>query len=93
MADPAAERRPADRDGPGDACPGSRSPSTAFQGLVPVDLTGPQSIVVIPEAANLEAVLAGTPIEPAFPPGFATPALGPDPRDRVARRSWTARVA
>jgi putative ABC transport system permease protein len=61
------------------ALPGVKVASTAFQGLVPVDLTGPQSIVVIPEAANLEAVLAGTPIEPAFPAGFATPAPGPIP--------------
>jgi hypothetical protein len=50
-----------------------------FQGLVPVDRTGPQALVVMPEAANLEAVLAGTPIEPAFPAGFATPAPGPIP--------------
>ena len=61
------------------ALPDVEVASSVFQGIVPVDLTGPQSIVVIPEAANLEAVLAGTPIEPAFPAGFATPASGPIP--------------
>ena len=69
------------------ALPGVEVASTVFQGLVPVDATGPQSIVVIPEAANLEAVLAGTPIEPAFPAGFATPPPARSPRSSPARSS------
>jgi hypothetical protein len=36
-------------------------------------------MVVIPEAAKLEQVNAGTPAAPAFPDGFATPAPGPIP--------------
>ena len=59
--------------------PGAEATSQVFQGLVPVDLSGPQTIVALPEAANLERVLAGTPVEPAFPPGFATPVPGPIP--------------
>ena len=50
-----------------------------FQANVPVGLTGPQALFVVVEAHAIEAVLAGTPIAPAFPAGFATPAPGPIP--------------
>ena len=60
---------------------------------VPVGLTGPQSIVVDPEAANLEAVLAGTPDRAgAFRPGSRARRSGRSPRSCRAR-SWTARAA
>ena len=61
------------------AVPGAEATSQVFQGIVPVDLTGPQVIVALPEAGNLNQVLAGTPIEPGFPAGYATPASGPIP--------------
>jgi putative ABC transport system permease protein len=59
--------------------PGATDTAQVFQGLVPIDLSGPQTIVALPEAANLERVLDGTPVEPAFPPAFATPVPGPIP--------------
>ncbi|HEY3333778.1 MAG TPA: FtsX-like permease family protein [Candidatus Limnocylindrales bacterium] len=59
--------------------PGVEARSGVFQAVIPVSLTGPQALVVMPEANALEAVLAGTPASPSFPAGFATPAPGPIP--------------
>jgi hypothetical protein len=53
--------------------------SRVYEAFLPVNLTDAQAEVVIPDAAGLEAVLAGSPIEPAFPPGFTTPTPGPIP--------------
>jgi putative ABC transport system permease protein len=59
--------------------PAVEADSGVFQASIPVSTTGPQALIVIPEAAALEAVLAGTPAAPDFPPGFATAAPGPIP--------------
>lgn len=61
------------------ALPGAEAVATVFQVSVPVDITGPQVAFSAPEAASLSAVLAGTPLEPAFPPGFADAPSGPIP--------------
>ncbi|MEO5964187.1 MAG: hypothetical protein ABIR11_01885, partial [Candidatus Limnocylindrales bacterium] len=59
--------------------PGVEVAAGVFQALVPVGLSGPQALVVMPEAGALERVLAGTPAAPSFPVGFATPLPGPIP--------------
>ena len=59
--------------------PGVDAASGVFEASLPLDLTGPQSLVEMPDAAALEGVLAGTPVEPSFPAGFTTPAPGPIP--------------
>jgi putative ABC transport system permease protein len=61
------------------AIPGAEAVATVFQASVPLDMTGPQVMVTIPAAGQLAAALAGTPIDPAFPPGFSTPGDGPIP--------------
>ena len=60
-----------------------------FEGVVPINLIGPQALVVMPEAAALEQVNAGTPAAPAFPAGFTTPVPGPIPAI-VSRASRTS---
>jgi putative ABC transport system permease protein len=50
-----------------------------FEGNVSIGLTGPQALFVIPEAAALEAALAGTAAAPGWPAGFMTPGQGPIP--------------
>ena len=50
-----------------------------FEALIQIGLSGPQSVVVMPDAGALERVNAGTPAAPRFPTGFATPAPGPIP--------------
>jgi putative ABC transport system permease protein len=61
------------------ALPGVEAVSGVFEAIVPLDMNGPQTVITMPEAAALEAVLAGTPAEPSFPDGFATPGPGPIP--------------
>ena len=75
------------------ALPGVEAASGVFQASIPVSLTGPQSLVVMPEAAALESVLAGTPAAPGFPAGFATPGTRPDPGDHLERASPRAPAA
>jgi len=50
-----------------------------FQATIPLGLSGPQTLFVAVEAANLERVLAGTPVAPVYPPGFTEPGTGPIP--------------
>ncbi len=59
--------------------PGVETVSGVFEATVPVGLSGPTPLFVIPEAAPMAAALAGTPIEPRFPDGFTTPGSGPIP--------------
>jgi len=61
------------------ALPGAEAVASQFQGLVQVNLNGPQVLFAAVEGENLRKVLAGTPAAPAFPPGFATPGNGPIP--------------
>jgi putative ABC transport system permease protein len=53
--------------------------ATEFQGNIPLGPSGPQTLFVAVEAAALAEVLAGTPVAPAYPPGFTEPGPGPIP--------------
>jgi putative ABC transport system permease protein len=59
--------------------PGVEAVATEFQANIPVGLSGPQTLFVAVEAAALQEVLAGTPVVPAYPPGFTEPGPGPIP--------------
>jgi putative ABC transport system permease protein len=59
--------------------PGVEVVAGVFEANVPVELSGPQALFVLPDAADLEAALAGTPAAPDFPPGTTTPGTGPIP--------------
>ncbi len=59
--------------------PGVEAVATEFQGNIPLRLAGPQTLFVAVEAAALADVLAGTPVAPAYPPGFTEPGPGPIP--------------
>lgn len=61
------------------ALPGAEAVASEFQGAVALNLSGPQVLFAAVEGANLQDVLAGTPAEPPFPPGFAEPGDGPIP--------------
>ncbi len=59
--------------------PGVEAVAAEFQANIPVGLSGPQTLFVVVEAANLKRVLAGTPVAPVYPPGFTEPGTGPIP--------------
>ena len=61
------------------ALPGVEAVATEFQANIPVGLAGPQTLFTVVEAAALQDVLAGTPVAPAYPPGFTEPGDGPIP--------------
>ena len=59
--------------------PGAEEVALEFRANIPLGLSGPQTLFVAIEAANLERVLAGTPVAPVYPPGFTEPGQGPIP--------------
>jgi len=59
--------------------PGVEAVAAEFQATIPLGLSGPQTLFVAVEAANLERVLAGTPVAPVYPAGFTEPGTGPIP--------------
>jgi putative ABC transport system permease protein len=59
--------------------PGVEAAATEFQGNIPLGQSGPQTLLVAVEAQRLAEVLAGTPVAPAYPPGFTEPGPGPIP--------------
>jgi putative ABC transport system permease protein len=63
----------------GASLPGVEAAAGAFQATAPAGQTGPQVLYQAVEAAALAQVLAGTPADPGFPPGFTTPGDGPVP--------------
>ena len=65
--------------------PGVEAAAGVFQATAPAGRSGPQVLYAAVEAASLARVLAGTPADPAFPPGFDDPGEGPIPA--IASRS------
>ncbi len=61
------------------ALPGVEAVATEFQAVVPLGLSGPQTLFVAVDAGALGEVLAGTPVAPVYPPGFSAPGTGPIP--------------
>ncbi len=61
------------------ALPGVEAAATSFEGAASLRLNGPQTLVAVIEAGPLREVLAGTPVEPVYPDGFAQPGPGPIP--------------
>ena len=59
--------------------PGVTAAAGEFVATMPAGLYGPQTQIALVEAGALDTVLAGTPADPRFPPGFATPGTGPIP--------------
>jgi putative ABC transport system permease protein len=59
--------------------PGVEAAASAFQATVPLGLSGPPTLFAAVEASRLRQVLAGTPVEPAWPADFEDPGAGPIP--------------
>ena len=80
VADPAAERRAADRAWTRRRCPGVEVGLERVPGPRPgVDAPGPSRSSSSRRRRTSRRSSPGRPIEPAFPAGFATPAPGPIP--------------
>jgi putative ABC transport system permease protein len=59
--------------------PGVQTAASAYQATLPLGLSGPRTLFTAVEASRLRQVLAGTPVEPAWPTGFDVPGTGPIP--------------
>jgi putative ABC transport system permease protein len=68
---------PADLDAA--ALPGVAIVAGVFEGSAPIGPSGPQSLFAIADAGPMATALAGTPADPHFPDGFATPGAGAIP--------------
>jgi putative ABC transport system permease protein len=68
---------------PGDldpaALPGVTASAGVYEGIAPVDQTGPQALIALVDAGPMAAALAETPADPQFRAGFTTPGSGPIP--------------
>jgi putative ABC transport system permease protein len=61
------------------ALPGAEAVAAEYRGSVEINLTGAQVQYVAVEGGKLRDVLAGTPVAPDLPAGFAEPSNGPIP--------------